>query len=132
MPISALRETVRRELVGFAWDQWAQLGVFGHTERRDRATADPEALLLFTLEVGRDDPRLFDEVLDWLLTNQGLISVQRLRNLCIEGGFLGLTADTWPTHRDWPQILRTPSTESMDRRPATRRTHAVHARKPCT
>jgi hypothetical protein len=42
-------------------------------------------LLLFTLEVGRNDPRLFDEVLDWLLVNEKLVSVQRLRNLCVDG-----------------------------------------------
>jgi hypothetical protein len=43
---------------------------------------DPEALLLFTLEVARADPRLFDEVLDWLALNGRFVSVQRLRNLC--------------------------------------------------
>jgi DNA-binding transcriptional ArsR family regulator len=84
MQLSTLRQTVRRELNAFAWDQWAQLGVFAPTSRRDRAAADPESLLLFTLEIARDDPRLFDEVLDWLLTNQSLISVQRLRNLCVD------------------------------------------------
>jgi hypothetical protein len=34
--------------------------------QREEHAADPEALLLFTFEVGRNDPRLFDEVLDWL------------------------------------------------------------------
>jgi hypothetical protein len=84
MQISALRETARSELTSFAWDQWAQLGVFAPTERRDHWAADPEALLLFTLEIGRNDPRLLDEALDWLLTNERLISVQRLRNLAID------------------------------------------------
>jgi DNA-binding transcriptional ArsR family regulator len=85
MQLSTLRQAVRRELNTFAWDQWAQLGVFAPTSRRDRAAADPESLLLFTLEIACDDARLFDEVLDWLLTNQSLISVQRLRNLCVDG-----------------------------------------------
>lgn len=84
MQISALRETARSELTSFAWDQWAQLGVFAPTERRDNSAADPEALLLFTLEIGRNDPRLLDEALDWLLTNERLISVQRLRNLATD------------------------------------------------
>jgi hypothetical protein len=48
----------------------------------DRSAQDPEALLLFTFEVARDDPRLFGEVLDWLALNERLVSVQRLRNLC--------------------------------------------------
>jgi hypothetical protein len=81
MSISALRERVRGELTSFAWEQWAQMGVFAPRERRDGWAADPEALLLFSFEIGRDDPRLFDEVLDWMLTNERLVSVQRLRNL---------------------------------------------------
>jgi hypothetical protein len=84
MSISALRDVVRSELAAYAWDKWAQLGVFAPIERPDRRAIDPEALLLFTFEVGRNDPRLFDEVLDWLLTNEKLVSVQRLRNLCVD------------------------------------------------
>src|SRR4051812_27544697 len=42
---------------------------------------DPEALILLTLEAGRDEPRLFDELLDWMLVNERMVSVQRLRNL---------------------------------------------------
>lgn len=82
MSASTIRDSVTTRLLGFAWDQWAQLGVFAPTNRRDQAAVDPEALLLFTFEVGRSDPRLFDETLDWLLTNERLVSVQRLRNLC--------------------------------------------------
>jgi hypothetical protein len=82
MSASTLRDSVTARLTAFAWDQWAQLGVFAPTSRRDQAAADPEALLLFTFEVGRSDPRLFDEALDWFLTNERLVSVQRLRNLC--------------------------------------------------
>lgn len=66
-----------------AWDQWSQLGVPGAAPmQREERAADPEALLLFTLDVGRGDPRLFDEVLDWLALNEPLVSVHRLRNLC--------------------------------------------------
>jgi hypothetical protein len=57
------------------------MGVLAPANRRDRWAADPEALLLLTLELGRDDPRLLEEILDWLATNERLISVQRLRNL---------------------------------------------------
>ena len=35
-----------------------------------------------TFEVARDDPRLFDEVLDWLVRNEPLVSLRRLRTLC--------------------------------------------------
>jgi hypothetical protein len=82
MQVETLREEVARALQDLAWDQWSQLGVSAAPpgEREERA-ADPEALLLFTLEVGRNDPRLFDEVLDWLALNEPLVSVHRLRNL---------------------------------------------------
>lgn len=82
MSASTLRDGITTRLTTFTWDQWAQLGVFAPSNRRDQWAADPEALLLFTFEVGRSDPRLFDEALDWLLTNERLVSVQRLRNLC--------------------------------------------------
>lgn len=82
MQISELREQVRAQLLGFAWDQWAQMGVFASSDRRDRWAMDPEALLLFTLEVGRADARLFEEVSDWMVVNEALIGVRRLRNLC--------------------------------------------------
>ena len=83
MLISDLRLEVRKRLREFAWDQWAQMGVSSSGPLRlARWAEDPEALLLFTFEVARIDPRLFDEVLDWLALNERLISSQRLRNLC--------------------------------------------------
>lgn len=81
MSISKVRQDLQGRLVSFLWSQWAQMGVLASTERNDAWAADPEALLLLTFEVGREEPRLFDEVLDWLVVNERLISVQRLRNL---------------------------------------------------
>jgi hypothetical protein len=85
MSVATYREEVTAKARAFAWDQWTQMGVSGAAPKAsERRAADPEALLLFTLEVGRHDPRLFDEVLDWLVLNERLISVQRLRNLCAD------------------------------------------------
>ncbi len=85
MQVETLRDEVVRALQALAWDQWSQLGVSAAPpNERDKRAADPEALLLFTLGVGRTDPRLFDEVLDWLALNEPLISVQRLRNLATD------------------------------------------------
>lgn len=81
MLISELRDRVRKELLEFAWSQWAQLGLSAHPTRSDRWAIDPEALNLFTVEVARRDPRLFDELLDWMSLNGRLLSLQRLRNL---------------------------------------------------
>jgi hypothetical protein len=81
MQISDLRTTVNRGLLDFAWRQWSQLGVSASVTGGDLWAADPEALILFTLRIARRDPRLFDEVLDWVALNQKLLSLQRLRNL---------------------------------------------------
>lgn len=82
MSTTELRDRVSRTLLDFAWDQWAQMGVFA-TPRRgaDTWAQDPEALLVFTLDVARDEPRLFDEVLDWLCVNDSLVSGRRLTRL---------------------------------------------------
>lgn len=84
MPISELRTRVDNELLNFVWNEWAQMGVLAEPKFESPWAADPEALLLLTLEAGRSDARVFDEILDWLAVNAGLISQQRLRNLCID------------------------------------------------
>lgn len=79
--MSTTRPDVRRRLLDFAWEQWGQMGVFAAATRHDRWVMDPEALIVFTLGVGRSDPRLFDELLDWMWRNGRMVSVQRLQNL---------------------------------------------------
>lgn len=81
MSTSATRQDLQSRLASFLWNQWAQMGILATAGRSDRWAADPEALLLLSFEVGREEPRLFEEVLDWLVRNERLISVQRLRNL---------------------------------------------------
>jgi hypothetical protein len=82
MQTSTVSTRATEQALEFAWDSWAQLGVSAQARVADHRVADPEALLVFTLEVARHDARLFDEVLDWLRQNERLVSVQRLRNLC--------------------------------------------------
>lgn len=81
MLISEIRDEVSQGLLGFAWRQWAQVGVSATVEGTDRWAVDPEALILFTIGIARRDPRLFDEMLDWMAFNHELLSTQRLRNL---------------------------------------------------
>src|SRR4051812_17635051 len=78
MSISATRERLEQELLAFAWTEWSQLGILAPPEPQSGWAQDIEALLLFTFEIARADPRLFDEVLDWLVTNEHFISVRRL------------------------------------------------------
>lgn len=82
MEISALRQRLMSTLLDFVWEEWAQMGVLAASARPRRWAQDPEALLLLTLEIARNDPRLFDEVLDWLVHNEPLVSTRRLRRLC--------------------------------------------------
>jgi hypothetical protein len=84
MSISELRDEVQAALANFLWDEWGQMGVAAGAKRHDTWATDPEALLLLTFEVGRAEPRLFNEVLDWMLVNERLLSVQRLRNLAVD------------------------------------------------
>jgi hypothetical protein len=81
MPISALRDQLRNGLRDFAWDEWGQMGLLSAPRRRSAWAQDPEALLVFTLEVARHDPRLFDEVLDWLVVNEPLVSLHRIKRM---------------------------------------------------
>lgn len=81
MSTTAVRQGLQSRLASFLWEQWAQMGILATATRSDRWAADPEALLLLSFEVGREEPRLFEEVLDWLVRNERLISIQRLRNL---------------------------------------------------
>lgn len=106
MKAASLRDEIVADCIALAWDQWSQLGLSGPAPaRREERAADPEALVLFTLEIGRNDPRLFDEALDWLSVNDQLVSVQRLRNLCTDGAELALVdaALAWSRRNRRPQ-----------------------------
>jgi hypothetical protein len=81
MSISDLSDEVQSRLLDLIWDQWTHLGVAGHRSSRLTYAIDPEALLLATFQIARTDPRLFDEVLDWLARNGRHLSLQRLSNL---------------------------------------------------
>lgn len=72
---------LRDALTDLLWRSWTQIGLSGSMEKPDARVIDPEALLVMTLRFGANDPRLFDESLDWLAVNGRAISVQRLRNL---------------------------------------------------
>ncbi|MDQ3630529.1 MAG: hypothetical protein M3417_04470 [Actinomycetota bacterium] len=91
MDLWALNRRLSEALVAFAWDEWAQMGVSAATQRRSPWAQDPEALIVFTLEIARDDPRLFDELLDWLVVSESLLSVRRLRAMCVDDTDTALT-----------------------------------------
>jgi len=57
------------------------MGVAGSAPQKTRWVIDPEPLLAFTAEVARRDARMFDAVLDWLITNGRWINTQRLSTI---------------------------------------------------
>jgi len=75
------RSIFLENILSFLWRQWSALGVLGEARSEDPWVIDPESLLIFTLEMGRYEPRLFDEVMDWLVVNGYWIDLQRLRGI---------------------------------------------------
>ncbi|AJF06039.1 helix-turn-helix domain-containing protein [Geoalkalibacter subterraneus] len=75
------KQIVLEKLLDFLWRQWTAIGVSGYGSSEETKVVDPEALLLLTLTVARYDPRLFDQVMDWLELNGDFLNIQRLQNI---------------------------------------------------
>jgi len=75
------KDEFQESIFDFLWRQWSILGVAGITKSEDNRIIDPEALLLFSLSVCRYEPRLFDEMIDWLFQNGQFMNVQRLQQI---------------------------------------------------
>jgi hypothetical protein len=88
-PLNIFRDEYLDLLLGFLWREWTALGVAGQDASPVKHVIDPEALVLFTCSLGRYDPRLFDEVLDWLVLNERFLNVQRMRNVLRSESFQG-------------------------------------------
>jgi DNA-binding transcriptional ArsR family regulator len=84
MSLETANDALRTSMLELLWAQWTDLGVSG-TRGSGDTIIDPEALVMATLNVGRFDPRLFDEVLDWLTLNGDVLDVTRLRRLVRTG-----------------------------------------------
>lgn len=71
-------ESLIDRMLGVLWRQWAAAGVYASVQPCRRSVVDPEALIVATMTLGRFDPRLFDESLDWLSKNFELVNITRL------------------------------------------------------
>ncbi len=106
-------------LLEVAWQQWTAIGLAGI--RASRSTlVDPEALTLATFEIAQTDPRLFDEVFDWLSRNHAAVDVSRLRRLAKAGTgdqrrLLGVAARVAGLHGASPTLTRLPDEEFIAR-----------------
>jgi predicted transcriptional regulator len=77
----SFREFYLENILTFLWRQWSTLGVAGGARAEEKWVIDPESLLIFSLQITRYQPRLFDEILDWLVENSKWIDIQRLRGI---------------------------------------------------
>lgn len=75
------RPQLRERLLNLLWQQWAALGVAGAAKPDAEWCVDPEALVLATTTQGRAEPRLFNEMLDWLWVHGESVNIQRLKNI---------------------------------------------------
>lgn len=64
-----------------AWSLWSELGVSGWKESGRVEAIDVEPLILFTAWLGDQDSRLWEESLDWCVTNHRFVSTARLQRL---------------------------------------------------
>jgi hypothetical protein len=53
-------------ILEFLWTQWSGLGIHADVSEKKTWIADPEALLIASIDLGRYDPRLFDAVAAWM------------------------------------------------------------------
>jgi DNA-binding transcriptional ArsR family regulator len=103
------REDLAQAVLDVIWEAWSQVGVMGDTKvSATGRIVDPEPLLLLTWQCARQDPRIFDEVLDWLVRNGRWINVVRLSTLlkddCIcEPSVVGAVAAFMMQHDKGPK-----------------------------
>ena len=87
--LKEFRDEYQRLLLDFLWRQWSSVGIAGDTRPADKWIVDLEALLILSCTVARHDPRLFDEILDWMQTNGRLINILRLKRILKTEQFSG-------------------------------------------
>lgn len=81
MSLKKFRDRLLDQTLIFLWGEWSSLGVPGTLSRSKEIILDPEALLVFSLQLGRYEPRLFDEILNWLVENGHWLDAARLRRI---------------------------------------------------
>ncbi len=107
------------------WAHWTAVGVAG-VGASQASLVDPEALVLATADFGRFDARLFDEVLDWLVTNAARVDLVRLKRSIASASdetprVAAAMADLVAAHsgrRQWRTLVESPDTAPDP--PATR------------
>lgn len=94
--LQTLAHELREVTLALVWRQWRALGAAAATRAHAQTLIDPEALVLMSLVLLPDEPRLADVLHDWAVYNSDLLSVQRMNNL----------ADDYPDTVEAPRAIR--------------------------
>jgi len=79
--LQSLSEKIDQYLLDLAWSLWTELGVAGVTRRHQNSLISLEELILLTVILSDEDPRLRDEALDWCTRYHHFVSISRLQTL---------------------------------------------------
>lgn len=79
--LKRFRDEYLELMLNFLWRQWSALGVAGGSRGEEKWVIDPESLLVYSLPLTRYEPRLFDEILNWLVANGKWVDINRLRSI---------------------------------------------------
>ncbi|MDY6795768.1 MAG: hypothetical protein SWK76_10925 [Actinomycetota bacterium] len=79
MSLERFPRSILEKMLDICWCQWSALGIYTNIAPEMKWAIDPEALICATMFYGRYDPRLFDEVLDWISVNEKILNFNRLK-----------------------------------------------------
>lgn len=80
--LEAATRVVREATLNAMWRQWSALGAAASATGA-RAIVDPEALVLASLWLMDEEPRLRDLMAGWVVVNAERLSVQRVNNMTV-------------------------------------------------
>ncbi len=109
------RKHFQEAVLDLLWAQWTSLGAPGNSVPYSKAVIDPEALILFTCTLGRNDPRVFDAMMSWISKYQKSLNAGRLKRMLsqrkLEGGnvFCAVLEALSLTEPKWNSIFSQPA-----------------------
>lgn len=78
MSLKKFFNNLREIEVDLAWCHWNRLGAAGHG-KNNKCSTDPEALIVLTSIIGKNDLRLVEIMNEWLGSYELLVSIERLK-----------------------------------------------------
>ena len=81
MPPQKFKAAYGGALLNLHWRQWQSLGLSGRVPGGWGATLDLEALIVSTLAIGLADRRLMLAAMEWMVTNDRLVNISRLKKI---------------------------------------------------